>query len=53
MAAPAAYRKEVREIPPDAWYTGGSSQGNLSTWTEVSLQSNTDTNWKETGTELR
>ena len=49
VAAPAACRKGMGEIPSDAWYTDESSQGNQLMWTAVTVQPNTDTIWMETG----
>lgn len=40
VAVFVACRERVREIPTDAWYTEGSSRGNPSTWTAVTIQPN-------------
>ena len=48
--APVASREGMEEIPTDAWYTDESHQGNLPTWTAVSILPQTDTLWMETET---
>ena len=32
-------------MPTDAWYTDGSGCSNTVTWTEITIQPNTDANW--------
>ena len=46
VAAPAACREGLGEIPTDARYTDGSSKANsFCTWTAVTIQPNTDAIW--------
>lgn len=49
VAAAAACREGAGKIPTDAWYTDGTSWGNLATRTVVTIQPNTDIMWMETG----
>lgn len=49
VAAPAACREGVGEIPSDAWYTDGSSPGHLCTWSSITIQPQTETICMETG----